>query len=347
VTCETPFVPTNSSNIGEVDSGGESPYEEDMVLFVKRFNRYIKKHGLRRSDKNSSSSRKLQTKGEISKDENDLSCVGCGKVGHLRSQCPDLIKPKGKASSSDKSRGRRAYIAWEDDEVSSTKSDSENDEISQLCFMGQRKKSIEVSNPRSKINPSYDELQNVLVEMHGDAMNAFKTIGTQKTTVLKLEAEIAKIKKDFENFKNEHASLKKEQFVTPPKESPTIDVPMPSKDKDINICGACPKLQSEIVTLKSKIEQVSSASINFANQFTKTSSFKNAPKRNFKKKNRKSKIHEHKLRCNYCREIGHTTPHCHVMKILVPKGIMMWVPKLFTFVTNPKDPTCVGDLNFI
>jgi len=39
-----------SYNNGEDDSGGESSNEEDMVLFVKRFNRYIKKHGLRRSD---------------------------------------------------------------------------------------------------------------------------------------------------------------------------------------------------------------------------------------------------------------------------------------------------------
>ena len=145
--------------------------------------------------------------------------------------------------------------------------------------------------------------------------------------------------------KNEHASLKKELFVTPPKESPTIDVPNLSKAEVINTCGACPRLQLEIVSLRSKIEQVSSASISFANRFTQTLSFKKSSKRKFKNENRKCKIHEHKVRCDYCREIGHTTPHCHVMKILVPKGIMMWVPKLSTFVTNPKDPTCVGDLN--
>jgi len=162
----------SSSIIGECDSGGESPNEEDMVLFVKWFNCYIKKHGLRRSDKNSSSSRKSQTKGETSKDENDLSCFGCGKVGHPRNECPNLIKSKGKASSSDKSRGRRVYIAREDDEISSTKSDSESDEIAHLYFMGQRKNSIEVSYPHFKFNPSYNELQNVLVEMHGDSITA-------------------------------------------------------------------------------------------------------------------------------------------------------------------------------
>jgi len=109
----------SSSNNSEGDSGGESPNEEDMALFVKHFNRYIKKHGLRRSDK---TPRRSQTKGENSKEENGLSCFGCGKVGHLKSECPELIKSKGKASSSDKSKGRRAYIyiAWEDDEASST-----------------------------------------------------------------------------------------------------------------------------------------------------------------------------------------------------------------------------------
>ena len=181
---------------------------------MKCFNRYIKKHGLRHSDKNS---RRSQTKGENSKEENDLSCFRCSNVGHLRSECPYLIKSKGKESSFDKSKGRRAYIAWEDDGVSSTKSDSQNDEITQLCFMGQRKKSVEVSDQNYKFNPLYDELQNVLVEMYGDAMNAFKTIGTQKRTILKLEAKIEKMRKDFENLKNEYASIKKELFETPPK----------------------------------------------------------------------------------------------------------------------------------
>lgn len=103
--------------------------------------------------------------------------------------------------------------------------------------MGQRKKSIEVSDRNFKFNPSYDELQNVLVEMHEDAMNAFKTIGTQKRTILKLEAKIEKMRKDFENFKNKHASLGKELFAIPPKESVTIDVPKFSKTEDINTCG--------------------------------------------------------------------------------------------------------------
>jgi hypothetical protein len=94
---------SNSSSNGEDDSGGESPNEEDMVLFVKRFNRYIKKHGLRQSDK--------APKREQTKEENVPSCFGCSKVGHLKSECPELIKSKGRERSSDKSKGRSTYIA--------------------------------------------------------------------------------------------------------------------------------------------------------------------------------------------------------------------------------------------
>jgi hypothetical protein len=93
----------SSSSNGEDESGGESPNEEDMVLFVKRFNRYIKKHELRRSDK---APKRIKIKGENNKEENGPSCFGCCKVGHLKGECPELIKSKGRARSSDKSKGR-------------------------------------------------------------------------------------------------------------------------------------------------------------------------------------------------------------------------------------------------
>ena len=114
---------------GDSDSGYDLPSEEEMRLFVRCFNRYIQKNGLRRSDK-SMNSRKTQLKRE------GVKKYGCGKSGHLKSECPELIKTRGKSKSSDKSKGRRAYIAWEDEDTSSTRSDSENDDVDDLCFMG-------------------------------------------------------------------------------------------------------------------------------------------------------------------------------------------------------------------
>jgi len=61
----------------------------------------------------------------------------------------------------------------------------------------------------------------------------------------------------------------KAQFTIPPKKSPSINVPKSPKSKDIGTCEACPRLQLDIVSLKSKMEQASSASINFAKTISK------------------------------------------------------------------------------
>lgn len=64
--------------------------------------------------------------------------------------------------------------------------------------MGQQRqteKPLEVSDSDSDFNPSYNELKNVFIEMHGDVPNAFKKSVSQKRTILKLEAKILKLRK--------------------------------------------------------------------------------------------------------------------------------------------------------
>jgi len=42
---------------------------------------------------------------------------------------------------------------------------------------------------------------------------------------------------------------------------------------------------------------------------------------------RKNKFHRKnyvpKIRCHYCGISGHTSPHCHIRRVEVPKGVMM------------------------
>jgi len=80
--------------------------------------------------------------------------------------------------------------------------------------------------------------------------------------------------------------------------------------------------------------------------FTMNSKDETAPskrpytKYSYVRKNRNhSKTHAPTIRCHYCGISGHTTPHCR--RIEVPKGVMMWVPKV-TCEIHPKAPTCVG-----
>jgi len=71
----------------------------------------------------------------------------------------------------------------------------------------QKRKPFEVSDLDSDFNPYYNELQNFLIEMHGDAMNAFKKTSSQKRTILKLEVGNLKTKEDFEFLTKSHLML--------------------------------------------------------------------------------------------------------------------------------------------
>jgi len=48
------------------------------------------------------------------------------KIGHYKKECPELAKERGRSGFNRNSRGRKAYIAWEEDEVTSNTSDTEN-----------------------------------------------------------------------------------------------------------------------------------------------------------------------------------------------------------------------------
>ncbi|KEH29844.1 hypothetical protein MTR_4g052830 [Medicago truncatula] len=77
-----------------------------------------------------------------------------------------------------------------------------------------------------------------------------------------------KVKKDFENCKEEYASLVNKHITIPPNKSSKVDLPKTPKPKDIDKCEACPKLHEEIVSLKNSgcsmyMTGDSSMSINF------------------------------------------------------------------------------------
>lgn len=116
--------------------------------------------------KTQSTLEKASLKGnEQEKEEKVGSCYGCGKFGHYKSECLELAKDKGKSNSNRNSRGRRAYIALEEDDTTSLLSNTENDEVAKKKFMGhvkKKKNEVTYSNSESEFNPSYEKLQQAL-----------------------------------------------------------------------------------------------------------------------------------------------------------------------------------------
>ena len=74
-------MPTSSAQ--NEDESDEDPInEEEMSLFVRRYNRFIKRNNLKHNDKNLVNFRKVSERArESKKDEKVVSCYGCGKVG--------------------------------------------------------------------------------------------------------------------------------------------------------------------------------------------------------------------------------------------------------------------------
>ena len=145
-------------------------------------------------------------------------------------------------------------------------------------------------------------------------------------------------------MRDEHASLVNEKIVSPTIESPKQDpAKYDSRWMDFASCETCPSLHEEIKSLNKKLEEVSKGTMTFV----MNSKDERAPfKRPYTKYSYVQKIHGKAhiptIRCHYCGISGHTTPHCHIRRFEVPKGIMMWVPKVHCCETHPKAPTSVG-----
>ena len=103
--------------------------DENFMLLVKRLGKFFG-----RNDKGGSHAHKRKhfKKREASTSTQDVSCYECGKQGHIKPNCPNLPKKNGFKGKD--SKQKKAYIAWEDNDMSSS-SESESDECANLALM--------------------------------------------------------------------------------------------------------------------------------------------------------------------------------------------------------------------
>jgi len=67
---------------------------------------------------------------------NNYTCFGCGEQGHIKADCPNKESNEKKSSYKEKKgKSRRAYIAWDENEVSSSSSSSSEDEKANICLI--------------------------------------------------------------------------------------------------------------------------------------------------------------------------------------------------------------------
>ena len=180
--------------------------------------------------------------------------------------------------------------------------------------------------------------------MHAESLNAFDKLIAQKKTILKLESEISKLKDAFESLRDEHVLLVNEKIVSPTIESPKTKSPKYDNWMDFASCEICPSLHEEINSLNKKLESVSKGTMTFSMTSKDERAHFKRPYTKYsyvRKNSNHSKTHALTIRCHYFGISGHTTPHYHIRRVEVPKGVMMWVPKVTCCETHPKAPTSV------
>ncbi|KAF1895936.1 hypothetical protein Lal_00033941 [Lupinus albus] len=95
---------------------------DDMSLFVKKFSKFLRRNKGDRTGK----IKKFSKSNEDSTSSQTFTCFECGKPGYMKMDYPNIKKSSFKGKNELKN-GRRAYIAWEDNDTSSA-SEPESEE---------------------------------------------------------------------------------------------------------------------------------------------------------------------------------------------------------------------------
>jgi len=110
------------------DSSDESE-EENLSLLSKNFSRFLKRNRNKERYGNKKTS---------DFNCNNYTCFGCGEQGHIKVDCPNKESNEKKSSyKKKKGKSRRAYIAWDENEVSSSSSSSSEDEKANICLIAE------------------------------------------------------------------------------------------------------------------------------------------------------------------------------------------------------------------
>jgi len=180
--------------------------EENISLLSRKFNKFLKKR---------QASKRYGSKKLSEFNTNKYTCYGCGEQGHIKVEClNNEVKEKADFKKDKKGKAKKAYIAWDDSEVSS--SSSSDDEEANLC--PKVSVSSSMSSTSSTKGNNYYQLLDAFNETHEEAnrlalsLNRLKGLNNWlENRVKSLEEELNKTKEDFENldlvYKNSSCSF--------------------------------------------------------------------------------------------------------------------------------------------
>ena len=159
--------------------------DDDLSLFVKRFNKFLR---IRRNQRRPNFKSKRRTKDSSSTPK----CYECNQPGHLRVDCLIFKKrmEKSEKKNISEKKEKRDYITWDDNDLESSE-DSENKVINLSLMAKSYESDEEVTSSNKSI--SFDELQDAFADLHRESTKLAKLVSSSKKTISDLEKEISKL----------------------------------------------------------------------------------------------------------------------------------------------------------
>jgi len=292
--------------------------EENISLLSRKFSKFLrKKQASKRYDSNKSS--------EFN--SNKYTCYGCGDQGHIKSECPNNeVKENGDFKREKKGKVKKAYIAWDDNDISS--SSSSDDEEVNLCLLASVTSSVDSTSTSKGI--TYDQLLNAFYETHDEAnrlalsLNRLKGLNNWLENKVKdLEEELCKTNEDLEHldliYKNSSCNCEKISCEN-------------CEFLEKKICYLLITLD-KLTTGKSNLEDVLASQkcvfgkVGLGFYLLRKEKKIAKPFSNFPEKQLVKVLFQPVVTCFYCMKKGHFVRYCRFRKSLVPKGIYKWSPR--------------------
>jgi len=310
------------------EEDAESSDNENLNLLVKRFGMYLKRKG------NKGNQRRYISKQNDSSNSSKFSCYNCGKQGHIKIECPNVNKEKEKVDDKKKEKKAKescAYIAWKDNDDSTSTSSQEESEEANLCLMVGYESSLssQVSSLSSKDKNDYNQLLHDFEELHSEANkivvmnNWLKGINSWlENKVSQLESETVDLKTDFKHLEmiyNNSVDCSEKQLAIKPCENCTT-----LKNQVKYLLKACAKFTRGKENLEAVLGSQNCVFGKAGLGYTPIHEKKAKTFSSFFSKSEPNTMPF--ISCNYCMKKGYVLKNCYARKYNVPKGFMKWIP---------------------
>nr|KYP56813.1 hypothetical protein KK1_003061 [Cajanus cajan] len=183
------------------ETSSDDSETENFNLLVKKFRKFI------RRKKNSPYKFNKKSNKKVEASTSSFNSFECGKSGHMKAECLNLLKKQQEEKKSKKNgKGKRAYIAWEDNDSSTTSEESECEE-NNLCLMAGTAQDTIVSDSDLESNLDYDQLQEAFIQIDEEAVKLGASNSKLKNKLKWYENALIKAEQELEDLKHEHENL--------------------------------------------------------------------------------------------------------------------------------------------